>query len=154
MEKENKKTENKMTENKNNEKISTDAIIRLGYAYYAIVFLTHVLILLQVIPYQWVNGGRSVSYEAQAQLSFVSLVIALIGLIYIFLTDKIKPMRYHIAFRIFTWLLTAYWTLGFFMQLLGTPFERFGMSILVLFGIWVHARIALAKKPQREEVSA
>ena len=129
-------------------KIPIETVIKLGYVYYAIVLLTHILILLGAIPYQWVNGGRSVSYEAQAQLSYMSMIIALIGLIYIFLTERIKPMRYHIVFRIFTWLVTAYWVLGFFMQLLGTPFERFLLSLVLLFGIWVHARIALVKKPQ------
>lgn len=129
-------------------KIPIETVIKLGYVYYAIVLLTHILILLGVIPYQWVNGGRSVSYAAQAQLSYMSMIIALIGLIYIFLTERIKPMRYHIVFRIFTWLVTAYWVLGFFMQLLGTPFERFLLSLVLLFGIWVHARIALVKKPQ------
>ncbi len=133
-------------------KVSIDTIIKLGYVYYAIALLTHVLILLRVIPYTWVNGGRSVSYEAQTQLSYVSMIIAAIGMIYIFLTDRIKPMRYHIVFRIFTWIVTAYWTLGFFMQLLGTPFERFVMSIVLLLGVWVHARIALVKKPQTESV--
>jgi hypothetical protein len=130
-------------------KIPIDTVIKLGYIYYVIVLVTHILILLGTIPYQWVNGGRSASFETQAQLSYMSMFIALIGLIYIFLTDRIKSLRYNIVFRIFTWLLTAYWTLGFFMQLLGTPFERFVLSFVLLFGSWIHARIALAKRPQQ-----
>lgn len=131
-------------------KIPIDTVIKLGYIYYAIVFVTHVLILLGVIPYQWVNGGRSPSFAAQTQLSYVSMAIALVGMLYILLTARIKPLRYYLVFRIFTWLVTAYWVLGFFMQLLGTPFERFLLSLVLLFGIWIHARIALVKKPQTE----
>ena len=132
-------------------KISIETVIKLGYLYYAIVIVTHVLILLRVIPYQWVNGGRSVSYEAQTQLSFVSMAIGVVGLLYSFFTQRIKPLRYNIVFRIFTILVTLYWGLGFFMQLLGTPFERFMLSLVVLFGVWIHARIALVKKPQISE---
>ena len=132
-------------------RISIETVIKLGYLYYAIVIVTHVLILLRVIPYQWVNGGRSVSYEAQTQLSFVSMAIGIAGLLYIFFTQRIKSLRYNIVFRIFTILVTLYWVLGFFMQLLGTPFERFMLSLVVLFGVWIHARLALVKKPQISE---
>ena len=130
--------------------VSIDTVLKLGFVYYGIVILTHVLILIKFIPYGWVNGGRSASFEAQTQLSYASMVIALIGLLYLFLTLKIKALRYHIVFRVFTWMVTAYWLLGFFMQLLGTPFERYLLSIVVLFGVWIHARIALVKKPTDE----
>ena len=130
--------------------VSIDTVLKLGFVYYGIVILTHVLILIKFIPYGWVNGGRSASFEAQTKLSYASMVIALIGMLYLFLTIKIKALRYHIVFRVFTWMVTTYWLLGFFMQLLGTPFERYLLSIVVLFGVWIHARIALVKKPLEE----
>lgn len=125
-------------------KLSLNKIQLLGYLFYISVILTHVLVLLDIIPYSSVNGARTPSYDAQIPLSISSMTIGFLGIIYIFIVGKLKKRKIKLVFCITTWMLTVYWTIGLVMQLLGTTFERFVLSWIVLFAVFVHVQLALS----------
>lgn len=108
--------------------------------FYSAAILTHVLVIAKVIPYKLVSGGMTASYSAQAVQSAVSMLV--IGLFFLFtwkLSDSLrKPKTWQ---RRLLWLLTASWVIGFIMQVLGTSFERYVLSVVLLVGIIGHVRL-------------
>ena len=108
--------------------------------FYLLTLATHLLIISTIIPYHWVNGGNSPSYEAQAAQSAVSIVIT--SLLFLFIwkvaNKKINPKAWQ---RRALYALTALWIIGFIMQLLGTPFERYVLSLVLLVGIVGHIQL-------------
>lgn len=117
-------------------------IFKLGYLFYAIVLLTHILIIAKIIPFGWINGGRSASYDAQLQISIPNLGIACVGFLYIFSNQKFQSLQRNKLFRVFKWALVPFWIFSFALQFLGTRFEIFVMSPIILLGIYVHIRLA------------
>jgi hypothetical protein len=120
-----------------------DTTLILGYIFYLLVIIVHILIIRKIIPYHLVNGGRSKSYTEQASISKMSIVISFLGILFLSIS-LIKPsISQTLIYSIIGFLLTLYWILGFVMQLLGTKFERYLMSIIVLLGILSHLSLAL-----------
>jgi hypothetical protein len=105
--------------------------------FYSVGVLIQILVLIKVIPYTWVNGGMSDSYNTQAIQSAIS--IAIIFLLAVFchriMTAKKPPKRYQF---IFLNIITVFWIIGFVMQIVGTIFERYVMSIILLLGVITH----------------
>jgi len=118
-------------------------IFTFGYIFYAIAILTHILIIAQILPYTWINGGRSESYDAQLQLSIVNIGIAFIGIFYVFVCQKSQKLHGKRIFRIIKWIIVAFWIFSLVLQFLGTSFEMFVMAPIILFGIYAHVRLAL-----------
>jgi len=116
-----------------------------SYLFYTLVLLIHVLIIVKVIPFNWINGGRSESYDSQLQISISNLGIVLIGFLYVYVNQKFQKFRISKIFKIIKWGLVPFWGFSLVLQFLGTPFEIFIMSPIVLFGIYVHVRLALLK---------
>ena len=118
------------------------SIFKLGYLFYAIVLFTHILIIAKVIPYNWINGGRSPSYNAQLQISMVNIGITFIGFFYVFANEKFQKLQSNPLFRFLKWALVPFWSFSLILQFLGTSFEMFVMSPIIMFGIYVHVRLA------------
>lgn len=110
--------------------------------FYGLAAAVQLLVILKVIPYKWVNGGMSGSYETQAIQSAVSIVI--IVALYIFVR-KIEKMGVAINKRTLwaLYVITLFWTLGLFMQMFGTAFERLFLSPLLLLGVISHALLII-----------
>lgn len=119
--------------------------------FYAILILIHILILLKVIPYTEVNGGRSTSYDMQAGLSIFSIIVGIIGSGYVIGVKKIKSQKLTVICKFITWILVVYWCVGLVMQLLGTNFERFVLSGVLVYAIIVHILLALTLKVKKNE---
>lgn len=115
----------------------------LGYLFYITAILIHVLIINDKISYKLVNGGRSESYEAQAKLSKASIAILFAGIIVLFVYQAFPVVATSLISTIIMGGLTLYWILGFFMQLVGTPFERKYLSFVLLIGVFAHLMIFL-----------
>lgn len=112
--------------------------------FYGSGLLVHLLVVAKVIPYSWINGGMSPSYEAQAIQSAVSFaVIAALGVLVWGITKRNRLRTWQ---KVLLYALAAFWSLGFVMQLLGTPFERYVMSPLLLVGVASHLFLARVKK--------
>lgn len=108
--------------------------------FYASGALTQVLVIARVIPYTWVNGGMSKTYSAQAPQSLFSL--AVICLMYFFIRKIMSnSYKFNTLHKYTLYLITFFWTLGFLMQLLGTSFERYLLSLTLLAGIVGHVML-------------
>jgi hypothetical protein len=116
----------------------------------SLVIIGHILILLQVIPYNWVSGGLIASYEEQKQISIISIVILLCTIpINLWGANIILKNKLHIVLKILLWVLFAYSCIGFCMQILGTLFEKTVTSILCLVSAIMYFRLIIEKnKPK------
>lgn len=128
------------------DKISQRTVRILIVLFYSLTIFIHILIIARIIPYLWVNGGMSQSYEAQVIQSIVSILIVIAIFIYVWImfapNKKIKNWQKRILYGI-----AALWGLGLVQQLFGTPFERYTMSIVVAVGFISH--ILLVRKIRR-----
>lgn len=110
----------------------------------------HILVLLRVLPYAWINGGRSVSYQAAFQTSLSSIIIILIGIPIILIASRIIPLRLNrfwtIILIIWLFLGIPLDAVGIIQQFLGTMFEKSCMSIITIIGFIMDFRIAVEKR--------
>lgn len=108
--------------------------------FYTSALIIQILVILKAIPFSWVNGGISKDYEAQVMQSLISIVV--IAVIFNFV---IKALNMHgvvsgLRFKAL-YGITVFWTLGFIMQLAGTFFERYVLSIVLLLGVLSHIKL-------------
>jgi hypothetical protein len=103
--------------------------------FYASAIAVQLLVILKIIPFNWVNGGMSKSYEVQAVQSSISLV-ALAGL-FVFVSKMVKRGASSRKLTIL-YVITLFLLVGLTMQLLGTTFERYCLSLLLLLGVISH----------------
>lgn len=113
--------------------------------FYSLAITTHLLVIAKIIPFDLVNGGRSVSYNEQLKLSVVSLLLLVTIGGYLLKLQK-KKHSFSSKQTIVLYLITIFWTLGLVMQLAGTNFERLGLSWVLLLGIWSHISLIRQSK--------
>ncbi len=110
----------------------------------------HILVIFRLIPYTWINGGRSATYEIASQTSIGSIPYFIIVMFIALLASGIINVRWNRVFKnsfsILLWLLVAYNCLALIMQLLGTPFEKIVMSLVCVFSIIAGIRLAIEKR--------
>lgn len=108
--------------------------------FYSLSVATHVLVIGKIIPYTWVSGGMSKTYQDQAAQSAAS--IFLISLMFVFIWSVSKPKTKPTTLQIrILYVITGFWSLGLITQLLGTQFERYVLSIVILIGVVAHIRL-------------
>lgn len=122
--------------------IADRATLSLVLAFYTAALVTQILVIFKIIPYQWVNGGMSVSYDSQVVQSVVSIVMTLLLFVFVMRMVSLKGCL-KVWQRRSLYVITAWWTLGL-LQLIGTPFERYVMSLVLLLGVVGH--VILARK--------
>lgn len=125
--------------------INLDLAMIFGYLFYGLVVITHVFIITKIIPYTYVNGGRSTSYQAQVSLSKASIIIAAFGILFFSLNHFFPLLHQSLIYALIAFILTAYWLFGFVLQWLGTPFEKFIMSWIALLGVVSHLMLGLLR---------
>lgn len=123
--------------------ISMKSAVLLGICFYSLTILTHALVISGILPYTWVNGGRSESFEAQVQISFISIIISIIGVLFTFLAGKKQLLKFKRGITILCWIIVLLCSLGFIQQLLGTSFEKLVCTFIVLLGIISNLRLAI-----------
>ncbi len=112
-----------------------------------VTILIHLLVILQIIPYTWINGGRSASFEAASQASWVSIIILVIFIFIYLWAGRIIPItRFKRLFTVILWLMFAYACLGIIMQFLGTPFEKAVTGVLCILNAIATFRLAIKKR--------
>lgn len=108
----------------------------LSVAMLSLVILGHALVILKVIPYTWINGGRSVSYEAQKKQSIIGIIALLANIAFFLVASNIISVDMgsmgNKIIDIILWILAILFMISTVMQLLGTKFERYVMSVIVL----------------------
>lgn len=112
--------------------------------------IVHLLVISNIVPYLWVNGGRTESFEAAQQISAGSIIMTVINIIIAMVASQIIPVKFNkfwgiviSAFLILTLPLTL---VGVAQQFLGTTFEKCVMSIVTIIGFCSDVRIAFEKR--------
>jgi|GEM_PF-1537823 len=123
--------------------LSLEFSLILAVLFYIVVICLHILILKKVIPHTFISGGRITSFEEQAKISTSSIGIALLGFSFVLLGYLSPNIRQTLIYAILAFILSGFWTLSLVMQLLGTKFERYVMSIIVLLGVLSHLSLSL-----------
>ncbi len=121
-------------------RLSYGSAIFLGEMFYLMTISVHILILAKVIPLEWISGGRVSSFEQQLQISIINLFIAVAGMLFISWANHSRESN---SVRLVAMILTIVWGGSLFAQLIGTPFEQFVMSWVVLTGFISHLRLSI-----------
>jgi len=114
--------------------------------FYCMLIATQLLVIVQIIPFTWINGGRSLSLEDQLPLSIFNIVVAFAGIVFTVFASGIRPSGHPKLITAVAWLLTIYWTIGLAMQFLGTMFEIVVVIPTALIGVFSHFRMAIEKR--------
>ena len=112
--------------------------------------LIHISVIAGLLPYMWVNGGRTESYEMACSISASSIVVTLIGMFITLVGAKIIPVKFNrfggIAFTVLLMAMLPLAFVGVIQQFLGTLFEKCFCSILTIAGFLTSFRIAFEKR--------
>lgn len=112
--------------------------------------IVHILVITGIIPYLWVNGGRSESFSAAQSTSFSSILITVISIIITVIASQIIPIRFNkfwgIVISVFLIVTLPLSFIGIIFQFLGTIFEKCVMSIVTIVGFCADTRIAFEKR--------
>ncbi len=112
--------------------------------------IVHILVITEVLPYLWVNGGRSESISDAQSASFSSIIITVISIIITLIASQIIPIRLNkfwgIAISVFLIATLSLSFIGVIAQFLGTIFEKCVMSIITIVGFCADTRIAFEKR--------
>ena len=115
-----------------------------------ITIIVHLLVIFRLMPYTWINGGRSATYEIARQTSIKSIPFFILAIFIALLASGIISVKWNSVvkrgFSILLWLLVAYTCMGLIMQLLGTPFEKIVMSLVCVVTIIAGIRLAIEKR--------
>jgi len=126
-------------------KIKMKTAVIMGVCFYLLTIFLHVLIISNVIPFTWVNGGRSDSFDTQLSISIISIIICIVGGIFTLFVGGNTRYKHKRQRTVLCWIFVVLWSFGFFQQLLGTPFEKMFCSFLLILGIISNLRIAIEK---------
>jgi hypothetical protein len=127
-------------------KINMKTALFMGICFYSLTFLIQVLIISGIIPITWVNGGRSESFATQLPISIINIIISIIGGVFTLIVGGKIFLKYKRGITIICWFFVVLWSFGFIQQLLGTPFEKMVMSLLLLLGVISTLRMAIEKR--------
>ncbi|MGH4124368.1 MAG: hypothetical protein ACREV6_15695 [Clostridium sp.] len=112
--------------------------------------IVHILIITQIMPYTWVNGGRSVSFELARHTSLSSIYMTIFNNIIALIASKIisvKMNKFCSKFlTVFLVVTLPLGLMGIVVQFLGTMFEKCCMSIVAIIGFLSDTRIAVEKR--------
>ena len=135
------------------EKIRSTSLKKAGYISIAVGMINivlHILVITAVLPYQWVNGGRTASYTDAVSISSSSIVITVISMFITLLAAQIIPVHFNrffgIALSVFLIATLPFDVIGIIQQFLGTPFEKCFTSILTIVVFLADTRVAFEKR--------
>ena len=127
-------------------KINMKIAVFMGIIFYSLTISIHLLIISEIIPFTWVNGGRSESFAAQLPISIISTIIAIIGGVFTVIIGRNILYKYKRGITVICWFFVVLWSFGFIQQLFGTPFEKMFCSLILLLGVISNLRMAIGKK--------
>ncbi|MFX3672897.1 MAG: hypothetical protein ACE3JQ_00420 [Paenisporosarcina sp.] len=127
-------------------KVNMKTAVYMGICFYSLTFLIQVLIISGIIPFTWVNGGRSESLATQLPISIINIIISIIGGVFTLIVGGNMLYKYKRGITVMCWFFVVLWSFGFMQQLLGTPFEKMVMSLILLLGVISNMRMAIEKR--------
>ena len=120
--------------------------VNMGICFYSLTILIHVLIISGIIPFTWVNGGRSESFATQLPISIINIIISIIGGVFTLIVGGNILYKYKRGITVICWFFVVLWSFGFIQQLLGTPFEKMVCSLVLLLGVISNLRMAIENR--------
>ena len=126
-------------------KINMKTAVFMGIIFYSLTLLIHLLVISGIIPFTWVNGGRSESFATQLPISVINIVISIIGGVFTLIVGKNILNKYKRGITIICWFFVVLWSVGFIQQLFGTPFEKMLCSFILFLGVISNLRMAIEK---------
>ena len=127
-------------------KMNMKTAVLMGLCFYFLTILINVLIISGIIPFTWVNGGRSESFATQLPISIINIIISIMGGVFTLIVGGNLLYKYRRGITIICWFFVVLWSFGFILQLLGTPFERLVCSFILLLGVISNLRMAIEKR--------
>ncbi|MEH7114457.1 hypothetical protein V7124_19130 [Neobacillus niacini] len=118
----------------------------MGNIFYFLTISIHVLIISGIIPFTWVNGGRSESYATQLPISIINIIISIIGGVFTLIVGRKILYTYKRGITVICWFFVLLWSIGFIQQLVGTPFEKMVCSLILFLGVISNIRMAVEKR--------
>lgn len=112
--------------------------------------IVHILVIVDIIPYLWVNGGRTESFVVAQQISTSSIIMTIISILITLIASQIIPIKlnkfWRITLSIFLIITLPLTLMGVIQQFLGTTFEKCVMGIVTVIGFCADTRIAFEKR--------
>jgi hypothetical protein len=127
-------------------KINMKTAVFMGIFFYSLTILIHVLIISGIIPFTWVNGGRSEYLATQLPISIINIIISIIGGVFTLIVGRNILYKYKRGITVICWFFVVLWSFGFIQQLFGTPFEKMVCSSILLLGVISNLRMAIEKR--------
>lgn len=116
----------------------------------AVTIIVHLLVIIKMLPYEWVNGGRTLSYNEAFTTAVASIVILLIISLFTLVSSTILQVKLNripkLIVSIVSWILVLYYIFTCALQFLGTNFEIYFMSIVCIISLLSAFRIAIEKR--------
>ncbi len=116
----------------------------------AVNIIVHILVIANVIPHLWVNGGRIASFTVARQNSISSIVMTIANILIALMASRIIPVKLNkfwgIALSVFLIITLPLTLVGVVQQFLGTTFEKCVMGIVTIIGFCADTRIAFEKR--------
>lgn len=112
--------------------------------------IVHILVIVNIIPYLWVNGGRTESFAVAQQISTSSIIMTVVNILIALIASQIIPIKLNkfwgITLSIFLIITLPLTLIGVIQQFLGTIFEKCVMGIVTVIGFCADTRIAFEKR--------
>ena len=112
--------------------------------------IVHILVIVNIIPYLWVNGGRTESFAVAQQISTISIIMTVVNILIALIASQIIPIKLNkfwgITLSIFLIITLPLTLIGVIQQFLGTTFEKCVMGIVTVIGFCADTRIAFEKR--------
>lgn len=112
--------------------------------------IVHIFVIANIIPYLWVNGGRTESFEVAQQISISSIGITIVNVLIALVASQIIPIKFNkfwgIVLSVFLIITLPLTLVGVIQQFLGTIFEKCVMGIITIIGFCADTRIAFEKR--------
>ncbi len=118
----------------------------MGIIFYSLTISIHLLIIIGIIPFTWVNGGRSESFATQLPIYIINTVISIIGGVFTLFVSRNILNKYQRGITNICWFFVVLWSVGFIQQLFGTPFEKMVCSFILLLGVISNLRMEIEKQ--------
>ncbi|MBO4404916.1 MAG: hypothetical protein J5780_06270 [Treponema sp.] len=141
------------------ERVRQFSLKKAGYINLTIAvinILIHVFVMAGILPYTWVNGGRTENYEAACSIAFSSIIVIAVTMLLTLIASGIIPVKFNRFFGIFLTVilivLLPFSFIGIVQQFLGTLFEKCFCSILALISFLTAFRIAFEKRWPEKKV--
>ncbi|MGJ9386152.1 hypothetical protein [Salipaludibacillus sp. CF4.18] len=120
----------------------------MGIIFYSLTILIHVLIISGIIPFTWVNGGRSESFATQFPISIINTIISIVGGVFTLIVGRNIVYNYKRkrGITVICWFFVVLWSIGLIQQFFGTPFEKVVCSLILFLGVISNLRMAIEKR--------